>query len=182
MDFIEIIFLAIAVAMDAFAVAICKGTTIKNNLTHNSIKIGSWFGAFQGIMPLIGFFFMDNIEKYIGGVKEYIIFILLLYIGVSMILEARKEETLDDSVSFKTMLVLSVATSLDALSIGITLSLYKINIFISITIIALITFLFSYFGVKIGNKFGMKYKSKAEMLGGIILIFMGIKVLIQLLV
>ena len=179
MELIEIILLAFAVAMDAFAVAICKGITIKKDLNHNAIKIGSWFGIFQGLMPLIGYFFMDNIEKYISGLKEYIIFALLLYLGICMIIEAKKEEKFDDSVGFKAMLVLSIATSLDALSVGMTLSLFKTNIFIAITIIAIITFMCSYIGVRIGNKFGDKYKAKAEITGGVILILIGAKVLLE---
>lgn len=178
-EIIEVILLAIAVAMDAFAVAICKGITIKTNLNKNAIKVGAWFGAFQGVMPLIGCFFMSNIEKYVEGVKEYIVFGLLVYIGVAMILESRKEESFDDSLTFKSMIILSVATSLDALSIGVTLSMYKINVFIIISIIATVTFLFSALGVFIGNKFGSKYRTKAEVVGGIILILIGVKTLLE---
>ncbi len=182
MGLFEIILLSIGVAMDAFAVAICKGITIKTNLTKNSIKVGCWFGFFQGIMPLIGFFFMDIIDKYLDGIKEYIIFGLLVYLGISMILNSRKDEQLDGSMTFKTMLLLSLATSLDALSVGMTLSIAKINIFIAVSIIALITFGFSFFGVKIGNKFGIKYKAKAEIAGGVILILIGVKVLLEFLI
>ena len=179
MDIFEIVILAIAVAMDAFAVAICKGITIKTNLNKNSIIVGTWFGLFQGIMPLIGFFIMDKVDHYIEGIKEYVIFALLLYIGIMMIVESRKKEEFDSSLKFKEMLLLSLATSLDALSIGVTLSLLETNIFIAVTIIAIITFLFGFMGVKIGNKFGDKYKSKAEIVGGIILILIGLKVLLE---
>ena len=179
MDIFEIVILAIAVAMDAFAVAICKGITIKTNLNKNSIIVGTWFGLFQGIMPLIGFFVMDKVDHYIEGIKEYVIFALLLYIGIMMIVESRKKEEFDSSLKFKEMLLLSLATSLDALSIGVTLSLLETNIFIAVTIIAIITFLFGFMGVKIGNKFGDKYKSKAEIVGGIILILIGLKVLLE---
>jgi len=178
-DIFEIVILAIAVAMDAFAVAICKGITIKTNLNKNSIIVGTWFGLFQGIMPLIGFFIMDKVDHYIEGIKEYVIFALLLYIGIMMIVESRKKEEFDSSLKFKEMLLLSLATSLDALSIGVTLSLLETNIFIAVTIIAIITFLFGFMGVKIGNKFGDKYKSKAEIVGGIILILIGLKVLLE---
>jgi len=178
-DIFEIVILAIAVAMDAFAVAICKGITIKTNLNKNSIIVGTWFGLFQGIMPLIGFFIMDKVDHYIEGIKEYVIFALLLYIGIMMIVESRKKEEFDSSLKFKEMLLLYLATSLDALSIGVTLSLLETNIFIAVTIIAIITFLFGFMGVKIGNKFGDKYKSKAEIVGGIILILIGLKVLLE---
>lgn len=179
MDFVELILLAIGVAMDAFAVSICKGITIKKDLNKSSLIVGVYFGSFQGIMPLIGYFAMNLISNYLGGIKEYIIFGLLLYVGITMILEARKEEKFDDSLSFVNMLVLSLATSLDALSVGPSLSLLSINIFLCVFIIAIITFLFSFIGVKIGNKFGDKYKSKAEILGGIVLILIGIKVLLE---
>lgn len=179
MEIISVILLAIAVAMDAFAISICKGIKVKDKLNKNSAIVGLWFGSFQGVMPLIGYFFMDNVGKYVESIKVYIIFLLLLYIGVAMILEARKEEDLDASLDFKTMLLLSIATSLDALSVGMTISLLNINIFFAVSVIALITFLFSFFGVKIGSKFGNKYKTKAEVVGGIILILIGLKILLQ---
>lgn len=179
MDIFEVIILAIGVAMDAFAVSICKGITIKTNLNKKAIIVGIWFGLFQGIMPLIGYFFIDGIGKYIDGFKEYLVFALLLYVGVAMLIEAKKEEPLNDSVAFKDMLVLAIATSLDALSVGVTLSLLKISIFVSVIVISLITFMFSYMGVRIGNKFGDKYRAKAEIVGGVILIIIGIKVLLE---
>lgn len=179
MEILEIILLAIAVASDAFAVALCKGVTIKKQVNKDAVVVGLWFGLFQGVMPLLGYLFMDNIEKYIAGVKDIIIFVLLVYIGISMILESKKEEHFNNSVAFKEMLGLSIATSLDALSIGATLSIYKASVYIIAILIALITFLFSFVAVKIGNKFGDKYKSKAEILGGIVLILIGCKVLIE---
>lgn len=179
MNLFEIIVLAIGVAMDAFAVSICKGITIKENVSKKSLKVGIWFGLFQGIMPLIGFFLMDTVNHYLDGVKEYIIFALLAYIGVTMIVSAFKNEEIDDSLNFKEMFILSLATSLDALSVGMTLSLLNVNIFLSVIIIAIITFLFCFAGVKIGNRFGDKYKSKAEMVGGMILIIIGLKILLE---
>lgn len=179
MDYLQLVILAIGVAMDAFAVSICKGITLKKDLNKSALIVGSWFGAFQGIMPLIGFFIMGAISKYIEGIKEIIIFVLLLYIGITMILEAKKEDKLDDSLTFMNMFVLSIATSLDALSVGMSLSLLNINILICVMIIAFITFMFSFLGVKIGNKFGNKYKAKAEIVGGIVLILIGVKVILQ---
>ena len=181
MSILEIFILAIGVSMDAFAISICKGITIKKNINKNALTVGLWFGLFQGLMPLIGFFLMGTINKYVQGVKEYIIFALLVYVGVSMIIEAKKEENFSDNVGFKEMFVLAIATSLDALSIGLTLSLLKINVLIAVSVIALTTFLFSYFGVKIGNKFGSKYKGKAEIIGGIILIIIGAKIMLEFL-
>lgn len=179
MDLANVLLLSIAVAADAFAVALCKGVTIKNNINKNALIVGLWFGLFQGVMPLIGYFFMDNIEKYIIGIKEFIIFGLLCYIGISMIVEAKQKETFSGSVVFKEMLGLSISTSLDALSIGATLSIYKMNVYLIVTIIGFVTFLFSFVAVKIGNKFGDKYKEKAEITGGVILVLIGLKVLLE---
>ena len=179
MDLIQLIVLAIGVAMDAFAVSICKGITIKKDLNKSALIIGTYFGSFQGVMPLIGYFIMDAISAYIGGIKEFIVFALLVYVGIVMILESRKQENFDDSLKWSNMLVLSLATSLDALSVGASLSILNINIFFSVMLIAIVTFAFSYIGVKIGNKFGDKYKAKAEMIGGIVLILIGLKIFIE---
>ena len=179
MDYLQLIVLAIGVAMDAFAVSICKGITIKKNINKSSLIVGSWFGSFQGVMPLIGYFVMSAISRYVDGIKEVIIFALLLYVGISMLIEANKEEKLDGSLSFTNMLVLSIATSLDALSIGMSLALLSINVFVCVLVIAIVTFTFSFFGVKIGNKFGVKYKKSAEITGGIVLILIGLKVMLQ---
>lgn len=179
MEILNVLLLSIAVAADAFAVALCKGVTIKNKINKNALIVGLWFGLFQGVMPLIGYLFMDNIEKYIMGIKDFIIFILLSYIGISMILESKKEEHFSESIGFKEMLGLSIATSLDALSIGATLSIYKTSAYVIVALIAIVTFLFSFMAVRIGNKFGDKYKTKAEIIGGVILILIGLKVLIE---
>lgn len=182
MEIISVFLLSIAVAADAFAVALCKGVTIKNKINKNALVVGLWFGLFQGTMSLIGYCFMDNIERYIMGIKDFIIFALLVYIGVSMILESRKEEQFDDSVKFREMLGLSIATSLDALSIGATLSIYEMSVYIIVVLIGIVTFLFSFVAVIIGNKFGDKFKTKAEITGGIILILIGLKVLLEYLI
>jgi len=182
MNLFEIIILAIGVSMDAFAVSICKGITIKENLNKKSVIVGAWFGLFQGIMPLVGFFLINKVSHYLDGFKEYVIFALLAYIGINMIIESFKKEDMDDSLKFKEMLVLSIATSLDALSVGMTLSLLRVNIFLTVCIIAITTFLFCFIGVKIGSKFGFKYKAKAEIVGGLILIAIGLKVLLLYLI
>jgi len=176
---VEIIVLSIAVAMDAFAISICKGITIKENIVKKALVIALWFGFFQGLMPLLGFYFMDNVGVYIENIKRYVIFFLLTYIGCTMIIESKKSDELNDSIKFKEMLLLSIATSLDAFSIGMTISLLKINIFISISIIAIVTFLFSYLGVTIGNKFGDKYKVKAQIIGGLTLVLIAVKILLE---
>lgn len=178
MNFFGIIVLAMGVAMDAFAVSICKGITVEKELNKKASIVGAWFGFFQGLMPLIGFFFMDMVDHYLDGIKEYVIFGLLSYIGIAMIVEAFKKEEFNNSVGFKEMLILSIATSLDALSVGMTISLLKVNVFLAVITIALITFLFCFAGVKIGNKFGTKYKNKAEIAGGVILIIIGLKILL----
>lgn len=179
MNVCEVFILAIGVAMDAFAVSICKGITIKENLNKKAVIVGSWFGVFQGLMPLIGFFLMDSINQYFNGIKEYLIFGILAYIGVSMIVAAFKNEEIDSSLNFKEMFFLSIATSLDALSIGMTLSLLQTNIFVAVGTIVIVTFAFCYIGVRIGSKFGDKYKNKAEIFGGIILILIGAKILLE---
>jgi len=179
MDYIELMILSFGVAMDAFAVSICKGITIKKDLNKSALIVANWFGLFQGAMPLIGYFMIDTISSYIEGVKEFIIFGLLVYVGVAMILESKKEDKLDDSLKFSSMLILSIATSLDALSVGMSLSLLNINIFICVLVIAAVTFAFGFAGVKIGNKFGTKYKAIAEIIGGIILILIGVKVMLE---
>ena len=180
MSLIEVFVLSIGVAMDAFAVSICKGITIKDNIKQKACIVGTWFGFFQGLMPLIGFFFMGLIDHYFHGIKEYVIFGLLTYIGVSMIVDAfKREEKLDSSLKFSVMLMLAIATSLDALSIGVTLSLLNVNIFISVLMISVVTFLFCFVGVFIGSKFGDKYKSKAELVGGLILLLIGLRVLLN---
>ena len=182
MEIYGVVLLAIGVAMDAFAVSICKGITIKESLNKKSLIVGMWFGLFQGIMPLIGYFLIDSVAHHLDGVKSYVIFALLAYIGISMVVESFKKEDISDSLEFKEMLVLSIATSLDALSVGMTISLLEINVYLAVSIIALVTFLFCFFGVRIGNKFGEKYKSKAELVGGVILIAIGLKVLIEYLI
>ena len=181
MSVLEILLIAIGLAMDAFAVSICKGITIKQNLNKSALIVGGWFGTFQGLMPLIGYLIIGSIDKYIEGVKEIVIFCLLAYVGIVMILDSKKEEKLDDSLKFTNMLILAIATSLDALSVGMSLSLLHIKIVVDVLVIAIITFAFSYIGVLIGNKFGNKYKAKAEIIGGIILILIGLKIILQFL-
>lgn len=173
-----VVLLALGVAMDAFAVSICKGITIKEKIMKKAFVVGIWFGAFQGIMPLVGYFLIDNVAYYIEDIKGYLIFTLLSYIGVVMIVESFKKEEINGFVKFKEMITLAFATSLDALSVGMTISLLKINIYMAVVIIAFITFLLCSLGVKIGSAFGEKFRSQAEIVGGVILIIIGLKVLL----
>ena len=179
MNIIEIIFIGIGLASDACSVSIYKGLCMNKLSIYKMIIISLWFSIFQFIMPLIGYYF----GNYIGGnLKVYshiICFILLVLLGINMIRESSSiESDITDSISIKEMLILSIITSIDALSIGITFSLLNINIFISCIIIFIITFILSCIGIKIGYMFGSKYKSKTQIIGGVILIIMGIKFII----
>lgn len=181
MGIIELVILSIGLAMDAFSVSICKGlATQKINLKY-ALTIGAYFGIFQGIMPIIGYLVGTTFYNQITNIDHWIAFVLLFCIGINMIKEAilDKEEEKDDSLKIKDMLILAIATSIDALAVGITFAFFKVNIFLSCTLIGLITFVISIIGVKIGNVFGNKYEKKAQILGGIILILLGFKILIE---
>ncbi len=172
MDIIEILLISVGLAMDAFAVAICKGLAMKKINSKKALIIGLYFGIFQGLMPLIGFFIGKGFESFVTQIDHWIAFILLSFIGINMIKETfERSEPSNDSVSFKEMILLSVATSIDALACGITFAFLGTNIIFTSGIIASITFVVSEIGVIIGNKFGSKYENKAKIFGGIILIF-----------
>lgn len=181
MDILEPIILGIALSMDAFAVAICKGLSSEKFSIKSALIVGAWFGIFQALMPLLGYLLASLVRGYIEAVDHWIAFALLAFIGGKMIYEAVKgEEDHNASVSFMTMLPLAVGTSIDAMAAGISLSLTSsANIFVAIAIIGVITFALSVLGVKIGNVFGAKYKKKAEIFGGIVLIALGLKILIE---
>ena len=167
--------------MDAFAVSICKGLPMKKMNWKNAIIIGTYFGVFQAGMPILGFILGKSFEQKITSIDHWVAFILLGYIGVKMIKEAisEKEENVNDTVDVKTMLILAIATSIDALAVGITFAFFKVNILFAAVLIGIVTFLLSIFGVKLGNKFGDKYERKSEIAGGLILIFMGTKILLE---
>ena len=181
MNFIEIFLIGISLAVDAFAVSICKGLSMKKYEVKKGLIIGIYFGIFQGIMPIIGYLLGTTFENLITSIDHWIAFVLLLTIGANMIREAlsKYEETNNDNVDIKTMIPLAVATSIDALAIGITFAFLKVNILTATIIITITTFILSIIGTKIGNNFGTKYKSKAEFIGGLILILMGIKILLE---
>ena len=181
MNFIEIFLIGISLAVDAFAVSICKGLSMKKYEVKKGLIIGIYFGIFQGIMPIIGYLLGTTFENLITSIDHWIAFVLLLTIGANMIREALSsdEETNNDKVDIRTMIPLAVATSIDALAIGITFAFFKVNILTATIIITITTFILSIIGTKIGNKFGIKYKNKAEFIGGLILIIMGIKILLE---
>ena len=180
----ELALLAVGLSMDAFAVSVCKGLAMKHATLKSELTCGVWFGGFQGLMPLIGYFLGTLFAEAIQTFDHWIAFILLGFIGANMIKEAlSKEEEKDEennSFAFKTMLVLAVATSIDAMTVGIMFGLLPgVNIVWAVSFIGITTFIFSAAGLKVGNVFGLKYKSKAEFAGGLILILMGIKILLE---
>lgn len=184
MDIFELFFIAVGLSMDAFAVSVCKGLSTKDLKVKHYLTVGLWFGGFQALMPSIGYFLGSRFENYITNFDHWIAFILLGFIGANMIKEAlAKEEEKDeenDSFAFKTMLILAVATSIDAMTVGIMFGLLPgVNIVWAVSFIGITTFIFSTAGLKVGNVFGLKYKSKAEFAGGLILILMGIKILLE---
>lgn len=180
MSFIEILLLGVGLSMDAFAVSICKGLSVHTLRPKHALTVGLWFGGFQALMPLIGYFLGKQFEWLITSIDHWIAFVLLALIGANMIRESFGEtEELNDSFSVKTMLPLAVATSIDALAVGVTLAFLRVEIFSAITIIGLTTFVLSAVGIKIGNVFGVKFKSKAEFVGGAVLILIGAKILLE---
>ena len=180
MGFIELFILAVGLSMDAFAVSICKGLSVQRLRPRHALICGAYFGGFQALMPLIGWLLGRQFEELIKSIDHWIAFGLLVLIGANMIRESfGKDEEVNDSFSFKTMLPLAIATSIDALAVGVTFAFLEVQIVPAISLIGVTTFVISAAGVKIGNVFGTKYKSKAELAGGIILILLGIKILIE---
>jgi len=181
MELISILLIGVGLAMDAFAVAVCKGLSMKKLESKKAIIIALYFGIFQGAMPVIGYFLGTAFESFVTQIDHWIAFILLGIIGINMIKEAFgcNCENTNDKVDFKTMVVLAIATSIDALAVGITFAFLQTNILLAVLAIGIITFGVCVLGVKIGNKFGDKYERKAEAVGGLILIFMGIKILLE---
>lgn len=183
MGLIELIILSVGLAMDAFAVSICKGLGMKKVTLKKAGIVGAYFGIFQAGMPLIGYLMGYRFQDKIKAIDHWIAFILLAIIGINMVKESLskddEEEIEESDLSFKSMLILSIATSIDALAVGITFAFLKVNIIPAVIFIGIITLIISMCGVKIGNIFGDKFKSKAELLGGIILICIGLKILLE---
>lgn len=180
MGLIEIFILAVGLSMDAFAVSVCKGLSVRNLKPKHCLISGAYFGGFQAGMPLLGYLLGTRFENLITSVDHWIAFVLLGLIGANMIRESFGEaDALNDSFSIKTMIPLAVATSIDALAVGVTFAFLKVDIISAVLFIGITTFLLSSIGVKIGNTFGIKFKSKAEFIGGCVLILMGVKILLE---
>ena len=182
MGIAELLIIAVGLSMDAFAVSICKGLSVQRVRPAHLIQTGVWFGGFQALMPVIGFFVGISFADFVASVDHWIAFILLGIIGGNMIKEsAHKDEDLQvaPDFSFRTMFAMAVATSIDALAVGVSFAFLKVSIWEAVTLIGITTALFSAVGVLIGNFFGARWKSKAEFAGGFILIAIGLKILIE---
>lgn len=181
MGLIELFLIAVGLSMDAFAVSVCKGLAIPKCTFKKAAIVGLWFGGFQALMPAIGYVLGAQFQETIASIDHWIAFVLLALIGGNMIHEAldNDEEEADASLDVKTMFLLAVATSIDALAIGITFAFLKVNIIPAVCFIGIVTFIISFAGVKIGNIFGARYKNKAEIVGGVILILLGLKILLE---
>ncbi len=182
MDIVTLIGISVALSMDAFSVSICKGLATKRFSLKTAFLCGLWFGFFQALMPVIGYFLGTQFEHLITQIDHWISFGLLSLIGINMIREAlhgNDENDNDACTGFKTMLLLAIATSIDAFAVGVTFAFLNVNLWFSVLIIGITTFLFSFVGVKIGNIFGSRYSKISEIVGGVILIIMGTKILIE---
>lgn len=181
MTVFEIFLIGIGLSMDAFAVSICKGLSVGKVNGRHMLTAGLWFGGFQALMPLIGYLLGSTFEQYVTSIDHWIAFILLSVIGTNMIKESfgKDDERQNSSFSFMSMLMVAVATSIDALAVGITFAFLQVNIWFAIAIIGCTTFVISAAGIKIGSVFGAKYKAKAEFFGGAVLICLGIKILVE---
>ena len=177
----ELFVIALGLSMDAFAVSICKGLSVKKCSFKHMMTCGLYFGIFQGAMPLIGYILGSQFESLVTAIAPYIAFVLLALIGGNMIKEALSgdEEACDDDFSVRSMVPLAIATSIDALAVGVTFAFLQVNIVPAVSFIGIITFTCCLFGVKFGSIFGSKYQSRAELFGGAVLIIMGAKILIE---
>ena len=184
MDIISILLIAVAVSMDAFAVSLCKGLALKQASVGQCVRIGLWFGIFQASMPLLGFYLGESFHVYIEAIDHWIAFGLLLLIGANMIRDvySEKSKPLDASLSTGTLFVLAIATSIDALAVGISFSCLEMQIFKPVCIIGATTFCLSSIGLKIGNRIGSRFNNIAQTAGGVILILIGMKILVSHLV
>ena len=177
----ELFIIAVGLSMDAFAVSICKGLSMGKMRRTNALIVGLYFGGFQAMMPALGYLLGSHFQEAITAYDHWIAFILLSIIGINMIREAlnSEEESCDASLAVTDMVVLAVATSIDALAVGVTFAFLQVNIVPAVSFIGVITFVLSAVGVKIGTVFGCRYKSRAELTGGLILILMGVKILVE---
>lgn len=183
---IELFLLGVGLSMDAFAISVCKGLGMRKLNKKQALIIGLYFGGFQALMPFVGWLLGSQFQKYITSIDHWIAFILLGFIGGKMMIEAVREwneeevvDVMDAPIDHKNMLVLAVATSIDALTVGITFAFLGTPIVEAITIIGITTMVISIAGVVVGNFFGSRYKSKAEFIGGLILVLLGLKILLE---
>lgn len=181
MGIVELLLLSIGLAMDVFAISICKGISMKKMNWRKACIIGLWFGGFQALMPTIGYFLGTTFESVVINIDHWIAFVLLTIIGGNMIKDSFNTqcEQSNDDVKFKTMIILAIATSVDALAMGITFGFFNVNVILAVLLIGITSFVLSIVGTKVGNKFGNRYEKKAELIGGLILIFLGIKILLE---
>lgn len=181
MSFYEMLMLGVALAADAFAVSVCKGLSLNKLNIKDAVAVGLWFGSFQALMPVLGYLLGSAFKNLITSIDHWIAFVLLALIGAGMIKDAftGENDKVNDKLDVKTMLLLSVATSIDALAVGITFSFLDVKLPVAVSIIGVVTFLLSAAGVTIGNRFGDRFRKQAEILGGIILILIGVKILLE---
>jgi putative Mn2+ efflux pump MntP len=182
MSFVELLLIAIGVSMDAFSVSLCKGLTTKRFSWRMALTCGLWFGLFQALMPIIGYIFGSQFQHLIVNIDHWIAFGLLSIIGINMIHEAfadKESHKQSRALDFKTMFLLAIATSIDALAVGVSFACIQVELWSSVALIGFTTFMLSIVGVKIGNAFGSKFEKNAELFGGIILILIGLKILLE---
>lgn len=181
MNLAELFIIAVGLSMDAFAVSVCKGLSVQKMKLSHGLICGAYFGGFQALMPALGYLLGSQFESMITQIDHWVAFILLGIIGFNMIKESREtgEECLDCSFDVKAMLPLAIATSIDALAVGVTFAFLKVNIFWAVLFIGTVTFVLSTIGVRVGHVFGVKFKSRAELAGGVILVIMGTKILLE---
>lgn len=183
MTLFELLLVAVGLSMDAFSVAICKGLALRKITLGRAAVVGLWFGGFQALMPVLGYLLGDRFAAAISRYDHWVILVLLCLIGGNMIREAldkkEEEENTDPGLSFKSMLLLAIATSIDALAVGVTFAFLQVNILRAAGLIGIVTFLISAVGVKVGAMFGLRYRSRAELCGGVILVLLGFKILLE---
>lgn len=176
----KLLLTAFGLSMDAFAIAVCKGLSVEKVQKKHFVVTGLWFGGAQAIMPLLGYLLGNGFQSVIESIDHWIAFVLLAIIGINMIRESREEtKQMDASFTAKVMFPLAIADSIDALAAGVTFAFLEVNIIPAVLLIGVFTFFMSAFGLMIGNRFGEKYKSKAELAGGVILIVMGLSILLE---
>lgn len=177
----ELLIISVGLAMDAFAVSIGKGLSLRSIKLRHVLSAGLWFGGFQALMPLIGYMLGTTFSAVVSDFDHWVAFFLLGIIGFNMIRDSfsKEEDNHNDDFSFKVMLMLAIATSIDALAVGVSFAFLHVDLWMSVAVIGITTFILSALGIKIGNVFGNRYKSKAEFTGGVVLVLMGVKILVE---